>query len=109
MGSATGCGAKIPVIIAAAIALANLVSFVAGSLGQLLRLLFQQLVQCFFHAAPDQLLDLLLDYFLGQLSNLFGHGLQTPFRMVCRNFILPEFCKPCLFLSSIQFAKFILP
>ena len=21
----------------------------------------------------------------------------SPFRMVCRNFILPEFCKPCLF------------
>ena len=27
--------------------------------------------------------------------------------MVCRNFILPEFCKPCLFLCSIQFAQFI--
>ena len=29
--------------------------------------------------------------------------------MVCRNFILPEFCKPCLFLSSFQFAKLIVP
>ena len=29
--------------------------------------------------------------------------------MVCRNFILPEICKPCLFLSTFQFAKFILP
>ena len=29
------------------------------------------------------------------------------FRMVCRNFILPEFCKPCLFLFSSQFAKLI--
>ena len=29
--------------------------------------------------------------------------------MVCRDFILPEFCKPCLFLSTFQFAKFILP
>ena len=28
--------------------------------------------------------------------------------MVCRDFILPEFCKPCLFLSSIQFAQLIL-
>ena len=28
---------------------------------------------------------------------------------LCRNFILPEFCKPCLFLSSFQFAKFIVP
>ena len=36
-------------------------------------------------------------------------GLQTPFRMVCRDFILPEFCKPCLFLSSIQFAQLIVP
>ena len=35
-------------------------------------------------------------------------GLQTPFRMVCRDFILPEFCKPCLFLCSIQFAQLIL-
>jgi len=29
--------------------------------------------------------------------------------MVCRNFILPEFCKPCLFLSSFIFAQLILP
>ena len=29
--------------------------------------------------------------------------------MVCRNFILPETCKPCLFLSAFQFAKLILP
>ena len=29
--------------------------------------------------------------------------------MVCRDFILPEFCKPCLFLSSFQFAKIIVP
>ena len=29
--------------------------------------------------------------------------------MVCRNFILPETCKPCLFLSTFQFAKLILP
>ena len=28
--------------------------------------------------------------------------------MVCRDFILPEFCKPCLFLCSIQFAQLIL-
>ena len=33
--------------------------------------------------------------------------LYTSFRMVCRNFILPEFCKPCLFLFSSQFAKLI--
>ena len=35
--------------------------------------------------------------------------MQTPFGMLYRNFILPEFCKPCLFLSSIQFAQFIVP
>ena len=29
--------------------------------------------------------------------------------MVCRNFILPEICKPCLFLSTFQFAKLIVP
>ena len=33
----------------------------------------------------------------------------SPFRMVCRDFILPEICKPCPFLSSFQFAKLILP
>ena len=49
------------------------------------------------------------DYLLVQLYNLFRHGLQTPFRMVCANFILPDSCKPCLFLSSIQFAQFIVP
>ena len=29
--------------------------------------------------------------------------------MVCGNFILPEFCKPCLFLYLFQFAQLILP
>jgi len=29
--------------------------------------------------------------------------------MVCRDFILPEICKPCLFLSVFQFAKLIVP
>ena len=33
----------------------------------------------------------------------------SPFEWLCRNFILPEFCKPCLFLSSFQFAKLIVP
>ena len=35
--------------------------------------------------------------------------MQTPFRMVCGNFILPEFCKPCLFLYLFQFAQLIVP
>ena len=29
--------------------------------------------------------------------------------MVCGNFILPEICKLCLFLCSIQFAQLIVP
>ena len=29
--------------------------------------------------------------------------------MVCRDFILPEICKPCLLLSTFQFAKLIVP
>ena len=33
----------------------------------------------------------------------------SPFRMVCCDFILPEICKPCLFLSSLQFATLIVP
>ena len=49
--------------------------------------------------------DLTLDYFFVKLYNLLGHGLLSPFRMVCRNFILPEICKPCLFI----FAKLIVP
>ena len=66
---------------------------------------------CFLHVVPrtnslicaaDQFLDLALDNFLVQLYNLLGHGLQSPFRMVCRNFILPEFCKPCLFFPPFN-------
>ena len=33
----------------------------------------------------------------------------APFRMVCRDFILPEGCKPCLLLFAFQFAKIIVP
>ena len=33
----------------------------------------------------------------------------SPFECLYRNFILPEICKPCLFLSLFQFAKLILP
>ena len=36
------------------------------------------------------------------------YRLLSDFRMVCGNFILPELCKPCLFLCSIQFAQLIL-
>ena len=37
------------------------------------------------------------------------HALLSPFECLCRNFILPEICKPCLFLSIFQFAQLILP
>ena len=54
----SGGGGKVPVVVAAAVALAGLSSFVAGSPGQFLRLLLQQFIQCFFHAASDQFLKL---------------------------------------------------
>ena len=54
-------------------------------------------------------LEQILDYFLIKLYNLFRYGLLSPFRMVCRDFILPETCKPCLVLSFFQFAKIIVP
>ena len=44
---------------------------------------------------------------LVQLYNFLGHGLQTPFRTMCRDFILPEICKPCLFLFSIPFCNLL--
>ena len=95
--------------MAAAIALPLLIALVPGRLGQFLSLDLQQFVEGFLYAASYQLFDLTLDYFFVKLYNLLGHGLLSPFRMVCRNFILPEFCKPCLFLSSFQFAKLIVP
>ena len=49
----SGGGGKVPVVVAAAVALAGLIAFVAGSLGQLLCFLLQQLIQCFFDAATD--------------------------------------------------------
>ena len=91
--------------MAAPVPLALLITLVPGSLGQLLCLGLQQFIERFLYAAPYQLFDLTLDYFLVQLYNLFGHGLLSPFRMVCRDFILPEGSKPCLFI----FAKLILP
>src|SRR5699024_1482476 len=97
------------VVVAAAVALALLIALVPGRLGQLLRLGLQQFVEGFLYAASYQFFDLTLDYFLVKLYNLFGHGLLSPFRMVCRDFILPEGCKPCLFLTTFQFAKLIVP
>ena len=60
----TGSGSKVAVIVAAAVALTGLAALIAGRLRQRLRLLFQQLVQGFLHAAANQFLDLALDYFL---------------------------------------------
>ena len=47
----SGGGGKVPIIVAAAVALAGLITLVTGSLGQLLCLLFQQFIQRFFDAA----------------------------------------------------------
>ena len=92
-----GGGGEIPVIVTAATALTGLAALVARRLRQGLCPLLQQLVQGLLHAAADQFFDLTLDNFLIQLDNFLGHSLLSPFRMVCGNFILPEFCKPCLF------------
>ena len=55
---------KVPVVVTAAVAPTGLAALVAGRLGQLLRFLLQQFIQRLFHAASDQLLKLVLDYFL---------------------------------------------
>ena len=105
----SGSRSEVAAVVAAAVALSLLVTLVPGRLGQLLCLGFQKLVECFLYAAAYEFLELPLDYFFVQLYNLLGHGLPSPFRMVCRDFILPECCKPCPFLSSFQFAKIIVP
>ena len=99
---------EIPVIVTAAVALTGLVALVAGGLRQGFRLLLQQLVQSFLHAAANQFLDLTLDNFLIQLYNFLGHSLLSPFRMVSRNFILPEsanyvFSYPFFFLRNLLY------
>ena len=81
---------KVAVVVTAAVALMGLAALIAGRLRQGLRLLFQQLVQGFFHAASDQFLDLPLDQFLVQLYNFLGHRLLSPFECLCCDFILPE-------------------
>ena len=85
-----GSRGEVAVIVAAAVALTGPAALVASSLRQGLRLLFQQLVQGFLHAAADQFLDLPLDNFLIQLYNFLGHSLLSPFECLCGNFILPE-------------------
>lgn len=39
----------------------------------------------------------------------FRTWFAVSFRMVCRDFMLPEICKPCLFLCLFQFAQLIGP
>ena len=58
-----GSGSEIAVVMTAAVALALLVTLVPGSLGQLLRLSLQKLVECFLYAAAYKFLELTLDYF----------------------------------------------
>ena len=81
----------------AVVALSLLIALVPRRLGQLLYLCLQQFVERFLHTASHKFLDLPLDYFYIQLYNLLRHGLQSPFRMVGHDFILPEGCKLCLF------------
>ena len=83
--------------MAAPVSPALLIALVTGSLGQFLCLGFRQLVEGLLYAASHKFLELSLDYFLVKLYDLLRHGLLFPFRIVCRGFILPEFCKPCLF------------
>ena len=91
---------KVAVIVAAAVALTGLAALVARRLRQGIRLLFQQLVQCFLHATADQFPDLPLDHFLVQLYNFLGHRLLAPFECLCGNFILPE---PASYVSFFAF------
>ena len=53
-----GSRGKISVIVVATVALASLISLIAGSLRKFLFLLFQQLIQRSFHTVADQFLDL---------------------------------------------------
>ena len=92
--------------MAAAVALALFIALVPGSLGQLLRLGLQQLVEGLFYAASYQLFDLTLDYFLVKLYNLFGHGLLSPFRMVG---VTTSFYQVLQTMSLFVFAKLIVP
>ena len=59
-----GSGGKVPVIVAAAIALTCFTALVSGRLGEFLGLGLQQLVERFLYTATHQFLDLTLDYFL---------------------------------------------
>ena len=89
--------------------LTGLAALVAGGLRELLNLRFRKFIEGLLHASPDQFLDLPLDYFLVELSNITGYGLSSPFECLCSNFILPETGKPCLLFCHIQLAQLIVP
>ena len=91
----------------AAVALTGLAALIAGRLRQGLRLLLQQLVQGFLHAAADQFLDLPLDNFLIQLYNFLGHSLLSPFECLCGNFILPEPASYVFFYAVFNLRKLL--
>ena len=67
----------------------------------------RQIVQGFLHATADQFLDLALDNFLIELYNLLGHSLLAPFRMVCRDFILPEPASYVFFYALFNLRKLL--
>ena len=98
---------KITVIVTAAVALTGLAALKAGRLRQRLRLLLQQLVQCFLHAAADLFLELPLDNFLIQLYNFLGHSLLSPFECLCGNFILPEPASYVFFYAFFNLRKLL--
>ncbi len=62
-GDIPGSGGEVAVIVAAAVALALLVAFIPGCLGQLLCLSLQQLVERLLYTASYQFLELPLDNF----------------------------------------------
>ena len=74
----SGRGGEVPVVMAAAVALASSAALVASGLGQLLSFLIQQFVQRLLRTTADQFFGLALDIFLDKLYNPLGHGLLPP-------------------------------
>ena len=84
----SGSRSEVATVMAAAVALAMLVTLVPGSLGQLLRLGLQQFIEGFFYAAAYKFLELPLDYF-----TIFSD-------MACC--LLSEWCVVTSFYQSLQ-------
>src|SRR5699024_2638834 len=76
----SGGRGKIPVIVAAAVALASLISLIPGCLREFLCLLLQQLIQRFFHTAVDQFLYLTLDR---KSTRLNSSHVSTSYAVFC--------------------------